>query len=300
MTEHAPDTPEEGARRREKRLEALVRSNGGPEVYDEWCRALESRGKLDTDGCVAFLADIAEGSRVLELAVGTGRVALPLAHRGLEVHGVDSNATMVAALRAKRGGETIPITIGDLTDVPVEGTFGLIFIVFNTFWYLPSLDEQARCVSAVARHLTPGGALVIETPYAALRGFARSDERYVKKLELDEFTCVDVATHDATTQRVEHQHILLRPDGMEIVGRYTNCYVFVEQLDEMAAAAGLRLDERWGGWRRQPLDDGCRSVVSVYRRAGETAEATAGPGPAQRGQAPEERVGPTAHEENSP
>lgn len=277
LTNVTPVTTDERLRRREQRLTGLVRSNAGPEVYDEWCRALESLDKLDTDGCVEFLAEVAAGSPVLELAIGTGRIALPLARRGLEVHGIDAKAEMVQALRAKPGGEAIPVTIGDLTDVPVEGTFGLIFIVFSTFFNLPSLDDQSRCVCAVARHLTSGGAFVVEVPYAALKRLAASDARYVKKVELDELTCVDVATHDATSQRVEHEHILLRPDGIDVVSRYTNCYLSVDQLDGMAAAAGLRLDERCGGWRHQPLHDGCRDVISVYRRAEEAAGQPAGP-----------------------
>lgn len=300
VTKVAADSADERLRLREKRLEGLVRSNAGPEVYDEWCRALESRHKLDTAGCVEFLAELAAGRQVLELAIGTGRIALPLACRGLEVHGIDVNPKMVEALRAKPGGERIPVTVGDLTDVPVDGTFGLVFIVFNTFWYLPSLEAQSRCVSAVAQRLTNGGAFVIETPYAALKAFAASGTRYVKKFELDELTCLDIATHDATSQRVEHQHVLLRRDGVEVVSGYANCYVFVEQLDEMAAAAGLQLVERWGGWRREPLEDGSRNVVSVYRRAGGTASEIAGSGTAGAVPDPREEVGPIAHEGGSP
>jgi SAM-dependent methyltransferase len=265
MSRVAPDAAGETLELRERQLKELVRSNAGPGVYDEWCRALESLDKLDTDGCVAFLAEVAGAGPVLELAIGTGRVAIPLARRGFEVHGIDAEAKMVEELHAKPGGADIPVTVGDLTDVPVRGTFGLIFIVFNTLFGLPSLDDQRRCVAAVARHLTPDGAFVVEVPHAAVRRLEASEERSVKKVELGGMMHVDVGIHDAASQRVEHEHILIGPDGIQ-VSRSTNCYVSVGQLDEMAAACGLRLEERWGGWRRQPLEDDSKDVISVYRR----------------------------------
>ena len=265
MAQVAHDAAAESLKLRERRLKELVRSNAGPAVYDEWCRALEALGKLDTGGCVAFLAEVAGAGPVLELAIGTGRVAIPLARRGFDVHGIDAEPKMADELHAKPGGADIRVTVGDLTDVPVPGTFGLIFIVFNTFFGLPSLDDQRRCVSAVTRHLTDDGAFVVEVPYAAVRRFETSEARSLKKVELGDLTRVDIRTHDAARQCVAHEHVLMGADGVKI-SRYTNSYVSVEQLDEMAATAGLRLQERWGGWRRQPLVDGCKDVISVYRR----------------------------------
>src|SRR5581483_10142203 len=131
------------------------------DVYDAWCASLET---LDTEGAVAALAELAGDGPVLELAIGTGRLALPLAARGLEVQGIDASADMVAKLHEKPGGDEILVTIGDLVDVAVSGSFSLVFIVFNTFFGLRSADDQARCFRNVRAHLTEGGLFVIECP----------------------------------------------------------------------------------------------------------------------------------------
>jgi SAM-dependent methyltransferase len=126
------------------------------DVYDEWYRL------ADTDATVERLAGLAGPGPVLELAVGTGRVALPLVARGLEVHGIDTSPAMVEHLRAKPGGEDVTVVIGDMADVPVSGRFSLVFVVFDTFFALPTQDEQVRCFENVARSLLPGGRFVVE------------------------------------------------------------------------------------------------------------------------------------------
>src|SRR5438093_203582 len=125
------------------------------DVYDEWYGEAPF---LDTEASVDVLAGLAGKGPALELAIGTGRVALPLAERGVEIHGVDASERMVEKLREKPGGDRIPVTIGDLADVPVEGEYPLIYVVFNTLFGLPSQDEQVRCFQNVAAHLTPDGA----------------------------------------------------------------------------------------------------------------------------------------------
>src|SRR5262250_3227112 len=117
---------------------------------------------MDPAAAVDFLAGLARDGRVLELAIGTGRVALPLAGRGVAVEGVDASAAMVERLRAKPGGEFIPVTFGDMADVPVGGSFGLVYVVFNTLFALLTQERQADCFRNVARVLEPGGAFVIE------------------------------------------------------------------------------------------------------------------------------------------
>jgi len=126
-------------------------------VYDEWLGVPQ-----DTDDAVAFLAGLAGQGPALELGIGTGRVELPLAARGVEVHGIDASEAMVARLHAKPGGEAIPVTIGDFADVPVEGAFPLVFVVFNTFFALLSQEAQVRCFENAARRLAPGGAFVLQ------------------------------------------------------------------------------------------------------------------------------------------
>ncbi|HSO56499.1 MAG TPA: class I SAM-dependent methyltransferase, partial [Actinomycetes bacterium] len=126
------------------------------EVYDAMTASLP-----DPADCADRLAELAGPGPALELGIGTGRVALPLAARGVEVHGIDTSAAMVEQLRAKPGGEAIPVTLGDFTDVPVEGTYPLVYVVFNTFFALLTQEDQVRCFAGVAGHLAPGGAFVL-------------------------------------------------------------------------------------------------------------------------------------------
>jgi SAM-dependent methyltransferase len=125
------------------------------DLYDEWY------AELDPAPAAALLAELAAGGRVLELAIGTGRIALPLAARGVEVHGVDASDRMVEHLRAKPGGESIPVTMGDFADVPVDGTFRVVFIGFNTFYALPDQETQLRCFQNVAAHLDEDGVFAL-------------------------------------------------------------------------------------------------------------------------------------------
>lgn len=129
------------------------------DIYDEWT---DQRIGASTQATIDGLADLAAGGRVLELAIGTGRIALGLVARGLEVHGIDASEEMIAKLRAKPGGEAIPVTIGDFADVDADGRFDLVFVAFNTFFALTTQDDQVRCFANVARHLTDDGVFVIE------------------------------------------------------------------------------------------------------------------------------------------
>src|SRR3954468_13261927 len=128
------------------------------DVYD----AFHAEIGLDTDAAVEVLAELAGDGPVLELAIGTGRLALPLAERGLEVHGVDASEAMVSKLREKPGGDRIPVTMGDFADVPVEGAFSLVFVAFNTLFGLTSQEAQVRCFANAAAHLAEGGVVLIE------------------------------------------------------------------------------------------------------------------------------------------
>ncbi|HEX5949955.1 MAG TPA: class I SAM-dependent methyltransferase, partial [Actinomycetota bacterium] len=133
----------------------------GDRVADAYDEMVLEMG-LDTEGTIGFLAERAGRGPALELAIGTGRIALPLKELGVEVHGIDASEAMVAQLRGKPGGADIPVTIGDFADVGVDGRYTLIFIVFNTFWALLAQEDQARCVRNVADHLSPDGAFVVE------------------------------------------------------------------------------------------------------------------------------------------
>jgi SAM-dependent methyltransferase len=229
-------------------------------VYDEWCTSVEG---LDTEGAVAFLTELAATGPVLELAIGTGRLAVPLAERGLRVHGIDISAEMLATLREKPGGELLEVTVGDMADVDVDGRFRLIFVSFNTFFALPSQDDQVRCFANVARHLTPEGVFVIEAFVPDLRRFALDGPTSTQRIELEDATLVDVATHHPSAQRVESRHIVLREEGMDVVEVSTR-YAYPAELDLMARVAGMSLRERWSGWRREPFTDASKNHVSVY------------------------------------
>ncbi len=229
------------------------------DVYDEWYPLPDA-----TDATVEFLARHAATGRVLELAIGTGRVALPLAAKGLEVHGIDASESMVARLRAKPGGADISVTIGDFADVDVEGTFSLVYVVFNTFWALLTQDDQVRCFANVARHLSDDGVFVIEAAVPDPARFDRGQRASSTDVELDHVV-LEASRHDATNQRVDSHHVVLSEKGIKLYPVRVR-YVWPSELDLMARLAGLRLRERWGGWAKEPYEAGLRHV-SVFERA---------------------------------
>jgi SAM-dependent methyltransferase len=228
------------------------------DVYDEWY------ADLDPGPAASTLAELAGSGRALELAIGTGRVALPLAALGVEVHGIDASEAMVARLREKPGGEAIPVTMGDFADVGVEGRFALIYIVFNTFFALFSQDDQVRCFANVADHLADDGVFALEAFVPDLARFDRGQRVNANRVEAD-FVILDVSLHDPVEQRVSSQHILVRSDGIRLQPVAIR-YAFPSELDLMARLAGLGLRERWDGWEREPFTAASGRHVSVYAR----------------------------------
>ncbi len=231
------------------------------EFYDEWFHP-----PTDTQAAVDFLADLAMSGPALELAIGTGRIALPLAAKGVEVHGIDASEAMVAKLREKPGGAEIPVTIGDFTDVGVDGRFRLIFVVFNTLWALLTQQDQVRCVRHVAKHLTHDGLFVVEAFVPDPARFDRDQRFQTRKVETNR-VFLDASTHDAEHQRVSVQILVMEHGGGIRMFPVELRYVWPSELDLMAQLAGLRLRERWGGWNREPFaHPGWH--VSVYERVG--------------------------------
>jgi SAM-dependent methyltransferase len=219
----------------------------------------------DEIAVVGFLEKLAGGGPALELAVGTGRIALPLAARGIRVDGVDISPAMVAQLRAKPGGEQISVTIGDFADVPVPGTYRLIFVVWNTMFNLLTQEDQVRCFENVAAHLTDDGSFVVE----GLRPdflYRLRDHQYVdaEAIEVDE-VILDVLRHDPAKQLLKESHVSLSREGARL-NPVVQRYAWPSELDLMARIAGLRLKERWGGWNREPYSSSSSNVVSVYGR----------------------------------
>lgn len=229
------------------------------EVYDQWVRVPKN-----ADAVVAFLAGLAGRGPVLELGIGTGRIALPLSQRGVELHGIDASPSMVAKLKAKPGGDRIRITIGDFATVPVEGRFSLVFVVFNTFFGLLTQEDQIGCFEAVARHLVDDGLFVIEAFVPDLSRFDRGQR--VEALSVDaDAVVLDASVHDRVAQRIVAQHVLMSNRGVQLYPVKLR-YAWPSELDLMARLAGLRLRERWSGWNREPFSAASASHVSVYRR----------------------------------
>jgi SAM-dependent methyltransferase len=211
---------------------------------------------------VAFLAGLADGGRALELGIGTGRIALPLAACGVPVHGVDRSRAMVARLRAKHRGDAIPVTIGDFATTRVQGEFSLAYVVFNTIMNLTTQAAQVACFRTVAAHLEPGGCFVIEVTIPDLRSL--SPGRNVVPFHVSP-TGWAYDLYDTASQAMSSNYVEVT-DGR---GRYRSIpfrYVWPAELDLMAELAGLRPRERWDGWTREPVTSQSRQHVSVWQK----------------------------------
>jgi SAM-dependent methyltransferase len=230
------------------------------DVYDEWYTEAPF---LDTESTVGVLAELAGKGPALELAIGTGRVALPLAERGIEVHGVDASERMVEKLREKPGGDRIAVTIGDFADVPVEDEYPLIYVVFNTFFGLPSQDDQVRCFQNVAAHLAADGLFALD---AFVPDPARFGGGRVSVSEIgDDLVRLDMTRLDTVTQVSTSQHVVLTPEGARFYPVNVR-WAYPPELDLMARLAGLKLKERWGSWKRDSFTAQSGQHVSVYGR----------------------------------
>ena len=211
---------------------------------------------------IDFLAELAGSGRALELGVGTGRIALPLAARGVEVHGIDLSRAMVNRLRAKPGGEGIGVTIGDFATAKVEGTFRIAYLVFNTIMNLTSQASQVACFWNVAEHLEPGGCFVIEVGIPDLQRLPPG-ERFVVFDGSEAHWGID--EYDVANQGLVSHHFRIVDGTVEKFSTPFR-YVWPAELDLMAGLAGMRLRERWAGWRREPFTSDSRQHVSVWEK----------------------------------
>jgi SAM-dependent methyltransferase len=232
------------------------------EHYDEASDAMFDAAVIDP--VVDVLAEMAGSGRALELGIGTGRIALPLAARGIEVHGIDLSEAMVGRLRAKPGGAAIPVTIGDFTTAVAgeRGSFRLAYLVFNTIMNVTSQAGQVDVFRNVANHLEPGGRFVIETGIPDLRRLPPG-ERFVVFDVSDDHIGID--EYDVLNQGLVSHHV------QAVGGRLRRSagpfrYVWPAELDLMARLAGMELAERWAGWKREPLTSESRSHVSIWRK----------------------------------
>jgi SAM-dependent methyltransferase len=234
-------------------------SSFGPDV----AAGYDNRPRGDEEAAVAFLSALARGRPALEFAIGTGRIALPLAARNIPVDGIELSAHMVARLRAKPGGDRLNVTLGDMSIATTGQRYGLVYLVFNTIFNLLTADDQVRCFENAARHLTPDGHFVVETalPHAWIAPGAAD---YVHAERVGTATVMlDVARYDPVTQLLEENHLRLTANGITM--QPIVCRLITPgEMDLMARIAGLRLVARFATWERTAFDAHSRAHISVY------------------------------------
>jgi SAM-dependent methyltransferase len=228
--------------------------------YDE--SSAEMFDPAVVDPVVDFLVELAGSGRALELGIGTGRIALPLAQRGVPVHGIELSKAMAAKLRAKPGGEDIDVTIGDFATTTVEGTFSVAYLVFNTISNLTTQEAQVACFRNVAAHLEPRGCFVIEVSVPELQRLPPGETLHAFHVSA---TGWGIDEYDVAKQGLTSHHFRIvdgRVEGLSIPFRYA----WPSELDLMAQLAGMRLRERCSGWKREPFTGDSRKHVSVWEK----------------------------------
>jgi SAM-dependent methyltransferase len=241
-------------------------------IYDEWYL-----GRMDPGPAVELLAELAGEGRALELGVGTGRIAIPLAGRGIRVTGIDASQAMVDRLASKPGGERVEVVRGDFTDVAVSGSFSLVYIPFTTLFALPSQDDQLRCLRNVASHLDAGGHFVMDAFVPDVARFRNHQDLSVQDVGTDQVV-VDASRHDPVAQRIESSHVVFTEAGVRLYPVVVR-YAWPAELDAMALAAGMRLKWRFADYHRHTFDAASTRHVSVYERRDAWPQRGAAPKP---------------------
>ena len=230
------------------------------DIYDSLYSDVPFSG--DPVRTASFLRDLSGSGPALELGIGTGRVALPLRETGVEVHGIDASEAMVAQLRAKPGGADVPVTIGDFSAFSLQARFRLVYVVFNTFFALPSPEDQVSCFRAVGRHLTDDGVFVMEAFVPDTSRFDRGQRVSAIEVGTDEIR-LEVSRHDPIAQTSNTQHVVIREDGIRLYPVKIR-FAFVAELDLMARLAGMRLRGRWADWDRSAFSSDSPKHISVW------------------------------------
>jgi SAM-dependent methyltransferase len=226
-------------------------------VYDDLYQTYDEQA-------ISILSELAGSEPALELGIGTGRVALPLRQKGVRVHGIDASTAMLDKLRAKPGGDDIPLTVGNFAEVGVTGRFSLIYVLFNTFYALLTQDEQIRCFENVAQHLAPEGVFLIEAFVPDVARFKNQQAVHAVKVEIDKVQ-LDTTQWDPIKQHLMSQHVVLTEQGIRLFPAKLR-YVWPSEFDLMARLAGLRLRERWEDWERADFSADSTKHISVYVR----------------------------------
>jgi SAM-dependent methyltransferase len=238
--------------------------------YDE--SSAQGSGPSVVGPVVDFLVEKAGSGRALELGIGTGRIALPLAKRGVRVHGIELSKAMAAKLHAKPGGEDLGVTIGDFATTTVDGSFALVYLVFNTIMNLTTQAAQVACFRTVAAHLEPGGCFVVEVMIPELRRLPPGETFHIFDAQENSW---GIDEYDVANQRLVSHHLEVVDGKLERFSVPFR-YVWPAELDLMAQLAGMTLRERWSGWKRERFTSESRQHVSVW----ETSAREAGSGSA--------------------
>jgi SAM-dependent methyltransferase len=235
----------------------------GDRIADVYDGFYEADPQLEE--CVELLAQLAGDGPVMELGIGTGRVALPLQNRGVEVHGIDASQRMVDKLRVNPGGESLPISIGDMSDGDgPAGQYSLVFVVFNTFYAMNSQKAQVKCFSNVSDRLPTGGRFLIRGFVPDLERYSRRQNVAVVRNGVDEVR-TDYATVDPVTQAIKVNHVVMSRGQVNTYPAVLR-YCWPGKLDLMARLAGLELEQRWADWTRAPFNSHSGTHISVYRK----------------------------------
>jgi SAM-dependent methyltransferase len=242
----------------------MLEDHFGREVAQSYDEAVaEMFDPAVVEPAVDALSELAGDGRALEFAIGTGRIALPLAARGVAVCGLELSEAMVEQLRQKPGGTDLPVAIGDMATTRVPGTFRLVYLAFNTIGNLTSQDQQVACFSNAANHLEPGGFFVVEVGVPELRRLQPGERYVVFHADGDSW---GIDEYDTSAQRLVSHH-LRRQDGYLKERALPFRYVWPAELDLMARLAGMTLASRWADWNRQPFGHESTSHVSVWRKS---------------------------------
>lgn len=228
------------------------------EVYDRFYPEVE-QGQIDV------LEELARGGPVLELGIGTGRIAIPLHDRDVRIQGIDASPDMIEKLRQKAGGEAIEVHQASFADFDLQAEFSLIYVVFNTFFALQTQEEQIQCMHSVAAHLSDEGRFLVEAFVPDPCRFPGEENVSAVEVDQDEVR-LSVSKLDPVAQQVMTQHVQLNEAGVRLFPVKLR-YAWPSELDLMARMAGLKLEHRWGSWDKDELSAESGKHVSVYVRA---------------------------------
>lgn len=238
----------------------------GPKTFGE-LNAIEYDALHDpgtTDECVALISELAGDGAILELAIGTGRIALPLAARGLNVSGFDASPEMLQHLRDKPGSADVATWVADMASFEIDQQFDFAFLVFNTLYNLTTQEDQIRCFQQVAKHLKPGGRFLVEAFMPNRERFENNQAVRARHVGFDK-VWLEAVQHDPVAQTLNYQRIRITEKGTELKPLPMR-YVWPSELDLMARLAGLAPVAHWGGWHKQPLSPSSDMYVVLYER----------------------------------